>query len=243
MKLPRNPTTGPTPATRAKELKQERAIRSRHNILLAAARAFAERGYPAVTMHDVAELSGMTKGAVYFHYASKECLAIAVSEEFARRLPVISDAVAQLALPPVASVAELLLRTAAGLRDEPLMRAGARLQIERGLIDAELPLPFEDYTALIAAWLQGALAAGDLEHATPPEPLARVLVSAFFGAQLLSWIGNDRTDIIERTVEVLHAVVPCTSDPRHISPYLHESATAPKPVPARPHSHVGRPPA
>ncbi|MEV4342429.1 ScbR family autoregulator-binding transcription factor [Streptomyces sp. NPDC049590] len=241
MKLPRNPTTGPTPATRSKELKQERAIRSRHNILLAAARAFAERGYPAVTMHDVAELSGMTKGAVYFHFTSKECLAVAVSEEFARRLPAISDAVDQLALPPVASVAELLLRTAAELRDEPLMQAGARLQIERGLIDAELPLPFEDYTALIATWLKGALAVGDLEHATPPEPLARVLVSAFFGAQLLSWIVSDRTDIIERTVEVLHAVLPCTKDPRHISPYLHEAATARNPVPTRPHSRAGRP--
>lgn len=241
MKLPRNSPTGPTIATRSKELKQERAIRSRHNILLAAGRAFAERGYQAVTMHDVAELSGMTKGAVYFHYTSKGSLAVAVSTAFAGRLPAISDAVAQLTLPPVASVTELMLRTAAALRDEPLMKAGARLQIERGLIDAELPLPFEDYTALIATWLRGALTAGDLKHSTPPEPLARVLVSALFGTQLLSWTTDDRTDIIERTVEVLHAVVPCTRDPRHISPYLREASTAHEPARTRPRRPAGHP--
>ncbi|MFH9671759.1 ScbR family autoregulator-binding transcription factor [Streptomyces sp. NPDC017405] len=195
-------------------------------MLLAAARAFAERGYPAVTMHDVAELSGMTKGAVYFHYANKENLALAVTAEFYTRLPAISDAVARLALPPVASVAELLLRTAAALRDEPLMKAGARLEIERGLIDAELPVPFDEYTTLISAWLHSARATGDLAHETPPDALARVLVSAFFGAQHLSWVVNDRTDIIERTLEVLHAVVPCTRDPRHISPYLHGHTAA-----------------
>lgn len=226
MKLPRDHSTGPAASSRSKELKQARAIRSRHNILLAAARAFAERGYPSVTMHDVAEISGMTKGAVYFHYANKESLALAVTTEFATRLPAISDAVARLDLPPVAAVAELLLRTAAALRDEPLMKAGARLQIEKGLIDVELPVPFEEYTALIATWLQRALSAGDLEHQTPPEPLARVLVSAFFGAQHLSWLVNDRTDIIERTLEVLHAVVPCTRDPRHTSPYLHDHTAA-----------------
>lgn len=241
MTPPRTPPTHPTTAARSKEPKQERAIRSRHNILLAAGRAFAERGYPAVTMHDVADLSGMTKGAVYFHFSSKECLAVAVSAEFADRLPALCDAVARLALPPVASVTELLLRTAAALRDEPLMKAGARLQIERSLIDVELPLPFEDYTALIATWLRGALTAGDLEHSTPPEPLARVLVSAFFGAQLLSWMADDRTAIIERTVEVLHAVVPCTRDPRHISPYLHEASTAREPARTRPRHRAGRP--
>ncbi|MFF8729284.1 ScbR family autoregulator-binding transcription factor [Streptomyces sp. NPDC015171] len=226
MKLPRDHAMGHVPSARAKELKQERAIRSRQNILHAAARAFAERGYPTVTMHDVADLSGMTKGAVYFHYANKESLALAVTTEFYTRLPAISDAVARLAVPPVASVAELLLRTAAALRDEPLMKAGARLQIERALIDVELPLPFEDYTALISAWFQSARTAGELEHDTPPQTLARVLVSAFFGAQHLSWVVNDRTDIIERTLEVLHAVVPCTRDPRHISPYLREHTAA-----------------
>ncbi|GGY67652.1 TetR family transcriptional regulator [Streptomyces olivaceoviridis] len=226
MNDPHDTTAGHGPTAQRKELKQERAIRSRGNILLAAARAFAQRGYPAVTMLDVAELSGMTKGAVYFHFTNKEALALAVTTEFYKRLPAISDTVAELELPPVASVAELLLRTAAALRDEPMMKAGARLQIERGLIDVDLPIPFQDYTALITSWFRSALAAGELEHETPPATLARVLVSAFFGAQHMSWVLHDREDIIERTVEVLHAVVPCTRDPRHVSPFLLEQTSA-----------------
>ena len=48
-------------------------------MLDAAAQAFAAKGFPAVTILDVAEITGMTKGAVYFHYSNKEALAIAVA--------------------------------------------------------------------------------------------------------------------------------------------------------------------
>ena len=56
------------------DLKQERAERTRAQILNSAAEAFASRGFPSVTIVDIAELTGMTKGAVYFHYANKESL-------------------------------------------------------------------------------------------------------------------------------------------------------------------------
>ncbi|MFI0907237.1 ScbR family autoregulator-binding transcription factor [Streptomyces sioyaensis] len=197
--------------SKPRELKQERAVRTREQVLSAAATAFAERGFPAVTILDVAELTGMTKGAVYFHYANKEALAIAVAEEFYQRLPLIAEAVRKAGLPPVKSVAELLHRTAVAFRDDTIIQAGARLQIESSLIDATLPRPFDGYTDSITELLDEAKEAGELPASCNPEVLGRVLVAAFFGVQHISWRLNNRADLAQRVEEVIEAVLPQTT--------------------------------
>jgi AcrR family transcriptional regulator len=50
-------------------------------ILQTAAAVFAERGYAETTMAQLIERSGLTKGAFYFHFPSKEQLALSVLEE------------------------------------------------------------------------------------------------------------------------------------------------------------------
>lgn len=55
-------------------------------ILVGAARAFAERGYAATSMEDVAAAAGITKLIVYRHFDSKEELYRAVLERVSQRL-------------------------------------------------------------------------------------------------------------------------------------------------------------
>jgi AcrR family transcriptional regulator len=55
-------------------------------LLDAAATAFAERGYHATSMRDLAAASAMTAGAIYFHVASKHALLLAVYEEGVQRI-------------------------------------------------------------------------------------------------------------------------------------------------------------
>ncbi|MEV8524880.1 MULTISPECIES: ScbR family autoregulator-binding transcription factor [unclassified Streptomyces] len=192
----------------ASDLKQERAIRTRALILDAAARAFADKGYPATTILDVAELMGATKGAVYFHFTNKNALAVAVTEEFYVRLRSAAHEVQEQGLAPLAAVTELLTRTGAMFRDDEVIRAGARLQIEQSLIDADLPTPFLGYTEIVTGLLRTAEAEGSLPAGSDPQALARVLVSAFFGAQHMSWVINNRADIADRVQEILAIVLP-----------------------------------
>ncbi|SER32449.1 transcriptional regulator, TetR family [Lentzea xinjiangensis] len=48
-------------------------------MLIAAAHAFAEKGYHATTTRDIASLAGMSPAAVYIHYRSKEELLFNIS--------------------------------------------------------------------------------------------------------------------------------------------------------------------
>lgn len=193
----------------ARELKQERAVRTRERVLDAAANVFAAKGYPAVTILDVAQSAGITKGAVYFHYDNKDALAVALTDLFYRRIATIADSVEKLELPPVSSVAELLIRTAIAFRDETVLQAGARLQLERQLIGAQLPVPYEAYTNLITSWLLRRDDGSTQDGVSPPTTLATVLVSAFFGAQHISWVLNNRADLLERTIAVVQTIIPC----------------------------------
>src|SRR4029450_13112700 len=55
----------------------ERGGETRRRILEVAAQAFAEHGYAGTSLSDVLAASGLTKGGFYFHFPSKEALALA----------------------------------------------------------------------------------------------------------------------------------------------------------------------
>jgi AcrR family transcriptional regulator len=74
---------GKEPAKR--EIKQERAARTRVEILEAAITLFARRGYLSTTMSDLAKAIRMTPGALYWHFPTKEDLLLAAIEELHQR--------------------------------------------------------------------------------------------------------------------------------------------------------------
>ena len=70
------------PASRPPQ--QLRAKRTRRHLLAAARRVLAERGYADATIDDVAREAGCSKGAYYFHFASKEDVLLAVVDDWIR---------------------------------------------------------------------------------------------------------------------------------------------------------------
>ncbi|MEK8171459.1 helix-turn-helix domain-containing protein [Streptomyces sp. M19] len=67
--------TGFAEAEETPMARQERAIRTRNEILRAAATVFNEFGYDAATIAETLTRADVTKGALYFHFQSKEDLA------------------------------------------------------------------------------------------------------------------------------------------------------------------------
>src|SRR6201985_3920728 len=65
---------------------RERRLEHTRSLLLdAAEEVFAERGFMAASLDDIASAAGYTKGAIYKHFTTKEDLFLAVSDRYWRR--------------------------------------------------------------------------------------------------------------------------------------------------------------
>ena len=69
--------TGPAPRSR---------VGAAERILGATARAIVDRGAVALTMHDVAEEAGVSKGLIHYHFHDKETLLARLAEWMTRNL-------------------------------------------------------------------------------------------------------------------------------------------------------------
>lgn len=79
----------------AERRKRERTAR-RKSILDAAERIIVDRGYPAMTMADVAKAAELSKGTIYLYFASRAALAAAVATRMLDRfLPVLRASLAE----------------------------------------------------------------------------------------------------------------------------------------------------
>ena len=79
-----NPTL-PTPDAP----EQDAAVRTR--LLHAAVHVFDRKGYAGASVREVAEMAGVTKPAVYYHFGSKEGLLVAILEQAKREVETAID--------------------------------------------------------------------------------------------------------------------------------------------------------
>jgi AcrR family transcriptional regulator len=74
----------------------------------AAARLFAEKGYPSASIADLARACGISKALMYHYYRDKEDLLADVATSYVERLAAIVDAIAAERLPPAAHLRRLV---------------------------------------------------------------------------------------------------------------------------------------
>ncbi|HEV8064003.1 MAG TPA: helix-turn-helix domain-containing protein, partial [Acidimicrobiales bacterium] len=67
-------------ASRTRRTQAERSATTREALLTAARELFAEKGYTATGREQVADRAGVTRGALYHHFANKQALFTAVVE-------------------------------------------------------------------------------------------------------------------------------------------------------------------
>ncbi len=82
--------------------------RQRAAIRDAAARQFADKGYAAASIADVARACGVSKALMYHYYQDKEHLLADITESYIERLHAIVEQVRAEALPPPAHLRRLI---------------------------------------------------------------------------------------------------------------------------------------
>ncbi|MFE3851982.1 ScbR family autoregulator-binding transcription factor [Streptomyces griseorubiginosus] len=173
--------------------RQERAIRTRRTIVEAAGAVFDEHGYAASTIAMVLERAEVTKGALYFHFPSKESLAQAVLDE-------------QLSLgavPPhpckLQEIVDMTFVFGQRLRTNSLLKGSVRLTVDQcAPPGVDHTGPFRQWGEHLTGMLQGAREQGELLPTVEPRETADLLVGAFAGVQLMSRALHERADLGHR---------------------------------------------
>ncbi|MDH6576299.1 ScbR family autoregulator-binding transcription factor [Kitasatospora sp. MAP5-34] len=171
---------------------QERAIRTRRVILQGAASVFDEFGYDAASIKEILARVSMTKGALYFHFPSKEDLARGVMEEQTLHLDLVPNA------SKVQELVDLTMAVAHALPHDAMLRAGARLALERGSVDFSASSPFLAWAKLCEQLLTDALARGEVLAQIDCQATAELIVGSFTGIQAFSQTSSGLADLEER---------------------------------------------
>ncbi|WP_052707477.1 ScbR family autoregulator-binding transcription factor [Streptomyces rubellomurinus] len=108
-------------------VKQMRAERTRNAVLLAAADTFASVGFEAASLVDISRRAGVSKGALYFHYVSKQALADGVRAAAGRQIGSAALRALRAGGGPLQGLIDLTHELARLLREDVVVRAGVRL--------------------------------------------------------------------------------------------------------------------
>ena len=154
---------------------------TRAKLLDTAAEMIAESGFRGVSLRAVAARAGLTKGAIYGIFDSKEALLLAVVQTklpkrgavFERGLSLTEQLkryarVLAAAAPAIESASRLAMEFDAYLASNPEMRARARTEMEArhrqtaeellAAVDpSELPMPADEFAVLLASLTGGLM--------------------------------------------------------------------------------------
>lgn len=172
--------------------KQERAIKTRQAIVEAAGALFDEHGYTATTIAMVLERLDVTKGALYFHFPSKEALALAV---LAEQVPFGTVHAQPCRLQEIVDMTFIVGQR---LLTSSLLRGSVRLAVDQEAPNIDHGGPYRQWADHLAATLELAREQGELLPTVRTRQTVELIVGAFSGIQLMSRALTQRADLGER---------------------------------------------
>ena len=187
---------------------QRRAERTRHVILKAAAETFEARGYLGTSLQNIVTGRQVSKGALYFHFPSKEDLALAILSEQHELWPSLISELRRREKSAIRLLLELFWQATAILRDDALARASTRLACELDLIDSSAPRLFACWADVVEDLLHEAREQGDLLPDADSRVVAEFLVAAFAGLQRMNAMKTTKTDLQEHVATMWRHMLP-----------------------------------
>ena len=220
---------------------QDRAKATREAIIAGAALVFEENGYGNASLNLVAEAAQVTKGSLYFHFKSKEDLAVAVIEEQHRLViediePILAD--------DRSALANMILTCrvfALHMVREPVVRAGIRLTFEAPSFGQPVRCPYEEWICRMEDLTERAIQERQIRPSIVPADLARYIVASFTGVQMVSSLLTGHADLLERMEEMWAVLLPAImheefhADPDTLAGLASEESSLPEAVMAAAH--------
>ncbi|MDJ0323964.1 ScbR family autoregulator-binding transcription factor [Cryobacterium sp. PH31-AA6] len=193
--------------------KQQRGIETRAAIVRGAAETFRRSGYGSTSLDDVSAAAGVTKGALYFHFDSKEAIALAVIAAQHEASIALGHRMLDASIPGLEALITMCFELAGQLRSNPVVAAGIRLTMESSLFSVPIDGPYRDWMTVCEELLGRAMVEGDVVDGTDVAAAAHFISPAFTGVQLVSEVLTGRDDLDQRVEEMWALILPALVAP------------------------------
>jgi TetR/AcrR family transcriptional repressor of nem operon len=164
----------------------ERPVGStRQRLVTAASRQFAQRPYSMVSLDDILAEAELTKGAMYFHFASKQALAAAIIDDLTvMNRAAVTEVVARK-MSGLETLIDLVYLLAVQDAQNEVARAGVRL-VDTLDNTALANTPWQSWIETVTTLVQKAATEGDIVDHHDPEDIAKMLVALWVGIRRIS---------------------------------------------------------
>jgi len=187
---------------------QVRAVETRAAILQGAAAAFHERGYGSTSLTQVSAAAGVTKGALYFHFDSKEALAVAIIEAQHAQSVGAGRQLLDDNVPGLRALVSMSYELARQLREDLIVSAGVRLTLEAMNFQTPVSAPYLDWMDACEEFLRRGIVDGDVDASIDVRAAAHFFTAAFTGVQVVSDVLTHRGDIDMRLTQMWALLLP-----------------------------------
>lgn len=187
--------------------RQSRSEVTRRKIIDSAVDLINEIGYPAAGLADIIERAELTKGALYYHFDSKEALATVIIEEAMSQLTDVFQAARDSR---ERSLESLIVGTYAAsdlLTTNRSVRAGCRLLRTFDGLNPASKFAYENFAAQFAKDVSMVAQQGDLHSDADPDEITASLVASILGIEVLSSALSNWSDMRTRFTRLWHVTL------------------------------------
>ncbi|MFI9276213.1 ScbR family autoregulator-binding transcription factor [Kitasatospora sp. NPDC052896] len=192
---------------------QSRAWKTRFALTTAAARAFGAHGYESTSVQEILRAAGLTKGAFYFHFSSKEELASCIVGMEGATWSTLAMRVRAAERSGIRGLIDFSFEASRRLMQDPVARAGTRLRLEGRGFGQPTGRAETQWFFIVMEFLALAQEHGELRPGLDLRATAEVFVETFAGVQLLSDAGSGWLDLERRLTTMWRITLPILVEP------------------------------
>ncbi|MBP2453415.1 ScbR family autoregulator-binding transcription factor [Mycolicibacterium lutetiense] len=196
--------------------RQARSELTRQKIITAAVDLFSVHGYPATGLGDIIARAEMTKGALYYHFDSKESLAEAIIGDGGTAMLTTFRTIAESSSPALENTIHGLFVVADFTRSDQVAQIGMQLLRTFSGINAAATRVYTSWLDELTEQLTQAAEEGDLQENLDVVSAAEVILGSMLGAEALSRATRTGTDLRERVARTWDLLLPAIVSPESL---------------------------
>lgn len=200
-------------------VRQARSEHTRQKIIDSAVDLINEIGYPAAGLADIIERAELTKGALYYHFESKEALASAIMDDGGATVLKAFQSAGRSSSPAMENIIHGVFVVTDTIRRDKLAQAASRLMRTFGGFNSAAKSAYGAFLEEMTSRVKTAVAEGDVRADLDADSIGRAIFGAMLGTELLSDALASGTDMGKQIVGAWGVLLPAVVQADSLSYY------------------------